>query len=371
MANTGKTTLHILLLATLLFNSCNGQTQSPPKKAIGETKVITTGKSKIIKTQGSNEYQNVCCGLEDKKGNLWFGTSGEGVYRYDGKLFIQFTIQNGLSSNTVRSILEDKNGNIWIGTKDGLCCFDGKVMKQISINKNSPFQSFSSNSNYASMGTRNEFFSIMQDKKGILWFGATDGVYCYDGKTFTAFFDNHNAINDSNLTLKSVRCIYEDKKGNIWFGSGPMAFEGLCVYDGKALTRVKLKNENWIRSITEDGNGNLLLATRHIGVITFNGENFSDFPTPQNLKKDLLNYIFTDREGHIWYASDYVNDDDITTGGFWRFDGKSFNEFTKKDGLSNTSATFILEDRNRNIWVGTRNNGLYCYNGKTFTNFSE
>jgi ligand-binding sensor domain-containing protein len=371
MTNTTKINLYILLFANLLFNSCNGQIQSPPQKAIDNTKVGIKGKSKIIKTQGSNAYQDVGDGLEDKKGNLWFGTSGEGVYRYDGKLFAQFTIQNGLSSNAVCSILEDKNGNIWIGTKDGLCCFDGKDMKQISIDENSFFQTFSPNSNHTSGSQPNSFFCIMQDKKGILWFGTTNGVYCYNGKTFARFLDNHNIINDSNLTLKCVQCIHEDKMGNIWFGSGPMAFEGLCLYDGKALTKVKLKNENWIRSIAEDKNGNLLLTTRHIGVFVFNGKNFSQFPSPRNLKNDLLNYTLTDHQGRTWYASDYINDDDITTGGFWMFDGKSFREFTKNDGLSNTSVTFILEDKNNNIWVGTRNTGLYRYNGNTFTIFSE
>jgi ligand-binding sensor domain-containing protein len=48
-------------------------------------------------------------------GNLWFGTTGEGVYKYDGKSFSQFTASNGLNSNKVYCILEDKDGKIWIG----------------------------------------------------------------------------------------------------------------------------------------------------------------------------------------------------------------------------------------------------------------
>jgi ligand-binding sensor domain-containing protein len=367
MAGKAKIKLHIFLLAILLFNSCNGQTQSPS----GATKAITTGKSKLVKTQGSDGYQTISCGLEDKNGSLWFGTSGEGVYRYDGKLFTQFTMQDGLSSNAVCSILEDRNGNIWIGTKDGLCCFDGKVIKQVLIANPTLFPPFSSNSNYTPEKHPNAVFSMMQDKKGALWLGTTNGVYCYDGKTFTEFPGNYTVSNDSNLTLKSVQCMYEDKKGNIWFGSGPMAFEGLSVYDGKVLTKVKLKGENWIRSIAENKSGNLQLATRRIGVIIFDGKNFSRYPTPKNLKNDLLNYAFTDHQGNTWYASDYVNDNDITTGGLGRYDGKTFHEFTKNDGLTNTSVMFIMEDKKGNIWVGTRNTGLYCYNGKTFTAFAE
>jgi hypothetical protein len=41
----------------------------------------------IVKTQGSNLFANVNCAMQDKAGHLWFGTTGEGIYRYDGKAF--------------------------------------------------------------------------------------------------------------------------------------------------------------------------------------------------------------------------------------------------------------------------------------------
>jgi len=56
--------------------------------------------------------------LQDKIGNLWFGSNG-GVSKYDGKSFTNFTIKEGLSNNYVFSILEDKSGNLWFGTDGG------------------------------------------------------------------------------------------------------------------------------------------------------------------------------------------------------------------------------------------------------------
>ena len=57
--------------------------------------------------------------LEDKRGNLWFGTYGGGVSKYDGKCFTNFTEKEGLINNVVLSILEDKWGNLWFGTYGG------------------------------------------------------------------------------------------------------------------------------------------------------------------------------------------------------------------------------------------------------------
>jgi len=46
----------------------------------------------------------VHCGLQDKTGNLWFGTTGDGVYRFDGKLFTNFTMKDGLDTNQIQCI---------------------------------------------------------------------------------------------------------------------------------------------------------------------------------------------------------------------------------------------------------------------------
>jgi ligand-binding sensor domain-containing protein len=351
------------------FTSCNGQNQT--QKIISEQKLNTTGQPKLVKTQGSNQADNIHCGLQDKAGNLWFGTTGEGVYRYDGKLFTQYTVKDGLTDNKVWSILEDKIGNIWFGTDNGICRYDGKAITHIPITTTTNISSYPGVSSNNNQSAKNAVWSILQDKSGTIYFGTDEDLYSYNGKSFTLFLDNPGIINKSGLTLKDLQCMFEDKKGNIWFGSGYPAFEGIFRYDGKTVENFKPKNEGWILNITEDKNGNILFATRHSGVLTYDGKNFSSYAKPQQLRNDLLNTIFVDKQKNIWYTSDYMNDSDITTGGVWRDDGKSFVEFTKKDGLTNTSVYFMMQDSVGNIWFGTRNTGLYKYDGKTFTSFAE
>jgi len=363
MKNSVKIALYIFQLLFLFFNFCHAQstTQAQGNSSLAEKRL------KIVKTHGSDEFQGISCGIQDHEGNLWFGAGGEGVYRYDGKLFEQFSVHNGLCSNDVGAIFEDRNNNVWIGTNNGLCCYDGKTMKHIAINLGGSFT-------YPSTGTNpvsDHVHCIMQDKKGILWFGTAAGVFCYDGISFSVFLDRGNMENKSKLTLKDVQCIFEDQKGNIWFGSGPMAFEGLCVYDGKTLTKAGLENEDWIRKIAESNDGKLLITTRRIGIFTFDGKTFARLTAPPELSNILLTYALEDSKGNFWFGSDYLKNNDITTGGLWKFDKKLFTRFTKKDGLRNTSTCFILEDKNKNIWIGTRNNGLYFFDGKTFTSFYE
>jgi ligand-binding sensor domain-containing protein len=45
---------------------------------------------------------------QDKKGNYWFGTNGNGIFKYKNDKFIHLTTNNGLTDNNTADILEDK-----------------------------------------------------------------------------------------------------------------------------------------------------------------------------------------------------------------------------------------------------------------------
>ena len=71
--------------------------------------------------------------------------------------------------------------------------------------------------------------------------------------------------------------------------------------------------------------------------------------------------IFQDSEGNYWLGSHQE--------GVSFYDGKSFQYFTKTDGLSDNQIRSIQKDSIGNIWFGTAN-GVSMYNGKKFINYS-
>lgn len=360
--------VYSLLLTFIFLTSCYGQTSTQlqtDKKT--KAKSNSTGQAKLVKTQGSTESDNIRCGLQDREGNLWFGTTREGVYRYDGKLFTQFTVKDGLSSNSVYSLLEDKLGNIWLGTSEGICRYDGKYITPISI----PFSIrpiINNNYYYTDWSKKSTVWSMLQDKNGIIWFGTGDGVYCYNGVNFTRFLNNGTISNKEGLHLKMIDDMLEDKNGNIWFASGmPPGEEGVCRYDGESITGFKPNGDGWIRCIREDKKGNLWFGGRGRGNFFYNGKSFTNFTE----KLGIGNPILVDKTGNIWFGGEEKLSTVENEGGIWRYDGKIFRNFNIKDGISKYHVFSMLEDRNGNIWIGTRNTGLYKYDGKTFANFSE
>lgn len=341
------TFLTILLFAT----ACNRQIKNDLPKEKEQPK--------LVKNPGNGKTSRI---MQDKAGNLWFGTSDNGLYKYDGKSFSQFNVTNGLNSNEVSCLLEDSDGRIWIGTKAGLCLYDGKAITEIKIplpknlppNKNPLFQN-------------HWVYNMLQAKSGKLWFVTIDGVYVYDGKYFTHFPINE-ATNGFLSGNDKVERILEDNAGNIWFGG--RANEGVFRFDGKSVTNFKLKeliqNENrptskpnsWGWPQLQDKNGNIWFSNWG-GAYRYDGKTFTGFSTNDGLPREVTK-IIEDKKGNLWFG---------TSDGLRHYDGKTFTYF--KDGLINPWIWEILEDRTGNIWVGTRENGLYLFDGKKFITYSE
>ena len=278
---------------------------------------------------------------EDKKGNLWFGTSGGGLSKYDGKTFRNYTTKQGLANDIIRTITEDRKGNIWIGTNGGgVSKFDGKKFINFSISK----------------GLANNIVrSIAEDKKGNIWFGTDMGVSKYDGKNFT------NYTTKQGLPNNFVSNVLEDKKGNIWFGTN----SGASKYDGKTFKNYSTKEgliNDQICCLEQDSKGNIWFGTNDGGASSFDGKTFTNFTSNQGLVNNVIKCIVEDNSGNIWFGTN--------GGGLSRYDGKSFINFTTNQGLSNNIILSIAEDKKGNLWYGTFGNGVLKYDGKEFTNYT-
>lgn len=65
--------------------------------------------------------------LIDPTGVKWIGTWGGGVARFDGRLWTNYTTQDGLAGNVVYAIAQDPSGRLWFGTNHGLSTYDGRI----------------------------------------------------------------------------------------------------------------------------------------------------------------------------------------------------------------------------------------------------
>lgn len=142
----------------------------------------------------------ISCFTEDVEGNVWVGTTNDGIYVYNQRVIKRYTANDSLSSNFITSLYTDAQNNIWIGTKDaGAMKYTSKAFEKYTYYDNGLIS--------------NNINNIGQDTKGLIWFGSPDGGVCsYDGNGFSFYTDN------DVLSKNDVNSITFDNKGNLWVG---------------------------------------------------------------------------------------------------------------------------------------------------------
>lgn len=336
------------ILFLFLFTSCNGQKNKPVE--VKESKVYT-------------DADIVTSSLIDKKGNLWFGTSTEGLYKYDGGKFSNFNESNGLCTNQIWSIIEDDKGIIWLATNKGLCKYNGNTFTQISL----PYIDTSSEwykDIYPTVNP-NQANSIIQDDNGTFWIGTSGGgAYKFDGKIFESILANKGRKFEDNLHHNVIQSIIQDKNGNIWFAS--MSNGGITRFDGETFKDFKNENglsDNMVRYLYQDNNKNIWIGTngnRKGGLDKFDGNNFINFNKKNGLCANNVSVIFQSTDGKLWLGSDW--------GSLCYYENGRFKSFDKLSGIAIRT---IIEDKKGNMWFGGRKGNLWKYDGKKLTDQTQ
>ena len=167
---------------------------------------------------GNNNIYSVC---EDKAGNIWIGTYGNGLSlirnadKTDPK-FLRINQQNSnLSSNLIRHLLIDSSGNLWVATTFGLNLLERRDIEA----GNYKFRIFVKNPLDDKSLTYNDVIHIFEDSKKRLWFGTFGS-----GADLLEEIDGENAsfrhyVSDAGPGYGIIYGILEDRQGNIWLST--------------------------------------------------------------------------------------------------------------------------------------------------------
>ena len=293
------------------------------------SKNFVNGQQQIFKNYSvndgliSNEIRRI---FQDSKGFLWIGTL-EGLSKYDGNTFLNFSSANGLSHNMVNDIYESNNGRMFIALNNGSIdeISDGKVFNKTP--KDSIVVNRFLKTPWSQVIALTDRYGLQNFMKGKLtplpqhsiessFFNAevlSDTSFAVTDNNFLRVLDKNCKIL-SQLKIRDypyweLRC-KKDSRGRIWVGLA--------------------KGIELIEPIL---NGNKLILK-------------SNLPSAFNfLKEYTVNDIFEDEKHTMWFA---------TIAGIVKVNGDGSHQiFTVKDGLASNIITTIFQDKEKNLWFGT------------------
>jgi ligand-binding sensor domain-containing protein len=196
-------------------------TESPQAIFLEATRTWIGGTSRIAYTDGGafttvnipGNTSYVSSFARAGNGDLWIGTSGNGVYKYASGNFAPYTTTSGLPNNGVNALLSDHLGRIWAGTNNGLALRAEAGYWLTFTTSTSPI-------------VGNIVQALARDSSDRLWIGTTNGVSVYDlnGPGSTAWI---SYTTTSGLPFNMITGLSPDTAGNMWastYGGGVASF---------------------------------------------------------------------------------------------------------------------------------------------------
>jgi signal transduction histidine kinase/ligand-binding sensor domain-containing protein/CheY-like chemotaxis protein len=312
--------------------------------------------------RGSLSDNAVFCIYQDSGGALWVGTIS-GIDRLDAASgtfthYVHNPQDSGsLSANFVCHIYEDRSGNLWAGTVGG-----GLNRLDRSTGRFSRFQDPNSPRRPGDDTSDLSLSLIHEDHSGVLWMGNALGTL--DPKTGSLTPYAVRSKEPGGEVVTNVRAIQEDRDGMLWLG----AQNGLIALDHERKQFVRYNknpgdphslNDDDILSLFEDAEGNIWVGTQS-GVSRFNPKpRFTNYQhelgNTQSLVDNNIRAVQMDSQGALWVGTRRgLQRLELKTGRFTLYQHDPHNPHS----LSNNFITVILEDRSGTLWVGTGGGGL-------------
>ncbi len=273
----------------------------------------------------------------DDEGNLWIGTYGNGITKFDGRKFYWYLETDGLLSNFVNKVTPGSQKNIWAATDKGISLIDPTNFYEESIGPDS------------AMPKRTGINKWTEDASGNLYAGF------YTGSILKISEDSTSQLDVQRLPKRSpVISVLMDSKGRLWFGSR----SGLHSLNGGRLdqyTKTEGLPDDQVNCLMEDRLGNIWVGTSK-GICVLTDSGFNHYVDTAGKPIEFMVDFIQDKKDHIWISTRY---------GLLKIDGNQITRYSEKEGLPRNWTRDILEDGSGNIWA-TVDSGVMRFNGKEF-----
>ena len=251
-----------------------------------------------------------------------------------------YSVEDGLSQNTIMSITQDRDGYMWFGTWDGLNKFDGYR-----------FTTFKSHPGEAEF-RNNRVEYIREDSEGYIWFQTYDGRLHRFDKAREKFYTVRHA--SPFIRYNADRMFIEPQKGELYLVCENGVMHLSEKTDGNISEQLfSMRGRSRAHFILSDNNGYVWYDDSGSLVKRSILGTDSSFITLPSADRSVTLTTATLSSDGLWFASD--------CGMMWRY-SLSENRIEPVSILPDAEITSIVQISGHEFLVGTHAHGLCLYN---------
>lgn len=309
-----------------------------------------------------------------KPGELWLGTEGSGLVRFDYHTgeYETFREQDGLCDDNIGSLAMDHNGRLWIGTQSALACSfqDGsfapfplpergaKSVLDIATDNNGGVYMAAltdallwapplSEQLQALTGLPGLASAVLVDKDGAVFVGTTgSGVfqYLWDQNAFLP-------IAHGVLGQTSVRSLERDEQGVLWVGTAGHGVYRVRLDDGRVSTERDHIDAPLVTDLLADSEGSLWITSMGYGVKRLVDHRLYTVSERHGLGQHGLLSLAEDPDGDILIGT--------ASGGIYRMLGNQAQPLLPEgSALEGSEVVSMHQGANGVLWASLHERGL-------------
>ena len=310
----------------------------------------------------------------DQEGNVWFTTSGDGLYCITSSPFTNYDYTRGLSTNFVKHLGQDTQGNLYAGTISGLFVLKDNQFERVSLPNEKTSNEVTDISYSSTEGllvnvhqyqpAQSHLFKLDNtvltkldieglaskqylDSNNNLWFFLDFRLHVFPFDKLSDLSKRRDYRLPKNVLIHQI--FEHENKHWLATNKGLFAFEE-SLDEGKPVLRmvdsVKVANglpSNFVNRVAKGKNGELWIGTKE-GVCVWQNEYITKLSTEDGLISNNCTSLLVDHHGSVWIG---------TSKGLSYFDGEGFTNFNHKTGLASPDVSCLYLDNQKRLWVGT------------------